>query len=99
MADMDDDDLLEALGVEAAPSKASSHTAQQERLIAGFEDILRFVEANGRAPQHGEDRDIFERVPDISKARAVLGYEPTYSLEYGLQRMFEYGAVAPTWTR
>jgi len=62
MADMDDDDLLEALGVEAAPSKASSHTAQQERLIAGFEDILRFVEANGRAPQHGEGRDIFERL-------------------------------------
>lgn len=62
MADMDDDDLLEALGVEAAPSKANSHTAQQERLIAGFEDILRFVDANGRAPQHGEDRDIFERL-------------------------------------
>ena len=62
MADMDDDDLLEALGVEAAPIKAASHTAQQERLIAGFEDILRFVEANGRAPRHGEDHDIFERL-------------------------------------
>jgi hypothetical protein len=62
MADMDDDDLLEALGVEAAPSKASTHTAQQERLIAGFEDILRFVETYGRAPQHGEGRDIFERL-------------------------------------
>jgi hypothetical protein len=62
MADMDDDDLLDALGVEAAPTKASSHTAQQERVIAGFEDILRFVEASGRAPQHGEDRDIFERL-------------------------------------
>jgi hypothetical protein len=62
MADTDDDDLLAALGVEAAPSKASSHTALQERLIAGFEDILRFVDANGRAPQHGEDRDIFERL-------------------------------------
>lgn len=62
MAEMDDDDLLDALGVEAAPSKASTHTALQERLIAGFEDILRFVETNGRAPQHGEDRDIFERL-------------------------------------
>ena len=62
MAEMDDDDLLDALGVEALPSKATSHTAQQERLIAGFEDILRFVDANGRAPQHGEDRDIFERL-------------------------------------
>ena len=62
MADMDDDDLLEALGVDAAPSKTSSHTAQQERMIAGFEDILRFVETHGRAPQHGEDRDNFERL-------------------------------------
>lgn len=62
MADMDDDDLLEALGVEAAPLKTATHTRLQERLIAGFEDILRFVEANGRAPQHGEDRDIFERL-------------------------------------
>ena len=57
MAEMDDDDLLDALGVEAAPTKAGTHTRLEERLIAGFEDILRFVEANGRAPQHGEDRD------------------------------------------
>jgi len=62
MADLNDDDLLEALGVEAAPSKATTYTALQERLIAGFEDILRFVEKHGRAPQHGEDRDIFERL-------------------------------------
>jgi hypothetical protein len=62
MADMNDDDLLEALGVEAAPTKASTHTAQQERLVAGFEDILRFVETHGRVPQHGEGRDIFERI-------------------------------------
>jgi len=62
MADIDDDDLLEALGVEAAPRKAGSHTPLQERLIAGFEDIVRFADVNGRAPQHGEDRDIFERL-------------------------------------
>lgn len=62
MADMDDDDLLDALGVEAAPTKTSTHTASQERLIAGFEDILRFVETTGRAPQHGEHSDIFERL-------------------------------------
>jgi hypothetical protein len=62
MSDLDDDALLGALGVEVAPLKASRYTPQQERLIAGFEDIVRFVEANGRAPQHGEERDIFERV-------------------------------------
>lgn len=62
MAEMDDDDLLDALGVEAAPTKAGTHTRLEERLIAGFEDILRFVETNGRPPQHGEERDIFERL-------------------------------------
>ena len=31
-------------------------------MIAGFEDIVRFREEHGRAPQHGEERDIFERL-------------------------------------
>lgn len=62
MADMDDDELLEALGVEIAPLKVGSRTPREERIIAGFEDILRFHQAHGRAPLHGEDRDIFERL-------------------------------------
>ena len=62
MADMEDDALLEALGVEAVPAKSAAYTALQKRLIAGFEDIKRFAESHGRAPQHGEDRDIFERL-------------------------------------
>ena len=36
--------------------------AREERIIAGFEEIQRFVEKHGHAPQHGEDRDIFERL-------------------------------------
>lgn len=62
MAEMNDDELLDALGVEVAPLKASSRTPREERIIAGFEDILRFHQAHGRAPLHGEDRDIFERL-------------------------------------
>lgn len=62
MADMDDDDLLAALGVEVVAEKVSRRTPREERIIAGFEDILRFYQANGRAPQHGENRDIFERL-------------------------------------
>ncbi|MEQ1602904.1 MAG: GIY-YIG nuclease family protein [Methylophilaceae bacterium] len=62
MAEMDDDALLEALGVEVAPLKAASKTPREERIIAGFEDILRFHQAHSRAPQHGDDRDIFERL-------------------------------------
>jgi len=62
MAEMDDDELLDALGVEVTPLKASNHTPREERIIAGFEDILRFYQTHGRAPQHGESRDIFERL-------------------------------------
>jgi len=62
MVDLDDDALLDALGVELAPLKASSHTPRQERIIAGFEDILRFHQAHGRAPRHDEGSDIFERL-------------------------------------
>lgn len=62
MADLDDDELLDALGVEVTPLKVSSRTPREERIIAGFEDILRFHQAHGRAPLHGEERDIFERL-------------------------------------
>jgi hypothetical protein len=57
-----DDELLDALGVEVAPTSGGGHTPREERLISGFEDIVRFHAANGRAPLHGEGRDIFERL-------------------------------------
>ncbi len=57
----DDDALLGELGVNAEP-KATGRSAPEERVIAGFEDIQRFVEQHGRAPLHGADRDIFERL-------------------------------------
>lgn len=59
---MNDDELLDALGVEVTALKATGRTAFEERIIAGFEDILRFYETYGRAPLHGEGRDIFERL-------------------------------------
>ena len=62
MAEMNDDELLDALGVEVAPLKSTSRTPREERIIAGFEDILRFHQTHGRAPLHGEGHDIFERL-------------------------------------
>ena len=62
MADLDDDELLEALGVDVAPVRTGGRTPREERIVAGFEDILRFHEAHKRAPQQGEERDIFERL-------------------------------------
>lgn len=67
--DFDDEALLADLGIEPAKVKASTYTALEERLIEGFEDILRFVEAHGRVPQHGESRDIFERLYAVRLGR------------------------------
>lgn len=62
MANMNDDELLDALGVEVTPLKVANRTPREERIITGFEDILRFHQIHGRAPLHGEDCDIFERL-------------------------------------
>lgn len=58
----EDDALLEELGVEVEAKKVASRTPREERIIAGFEEIQRFVEESGKRPRHGEDNDIFERL-------------------------------------
>ena len=55
-------ELLADLGVETEPSQTSGLSAREQRIIAGFEEIERFVEEHGRSPEHGETRDIFERL-------------------------------------
>jgi len=62
MAEMTDDDILAELGIDLTLKKARVRTPREERIVAGFEEILRFHDEHGRAPQHGEDRDIFERL-------------------------------------
>jgi hypothetical protein len=62
MSDIDLDELRTELDDFAAPEKKSGRSPREERIIAGFEDIQRFVEKHGRTPQHGEDRNIFERL-------------------------------------
>ncbi|MDA7628525.1 GIY-YIG nuclease family protein [Verrucomicrobia bacterium] len=57
-----DDALLEELGVEVEVKKKAQYTKEEERIIAGFEEVQLFVEENGRSPQHGENKDIFERL-------------------------------------
>jgi hypothetical protein len=62
MTDLDLDELATELADFAQQEKKSGRSAREERIIAGFKEIQRFAEAHGRAPQHGEDRDIFERL-------------------------------------
>ncbi len=62
MSDLDLDDLRAELDDFAQPEKRGARSPREERIVAGFEEIQRFVEQHGHAPQHGEDRDIFERL-------------------------------------
>ena len=54
--------LLDELGVDVAPVETGGRTAREQRILAGFEEIERFHDDHGRAPQHGEGGDIFERL-------------------------------------
>ncbi len=63
MADFSLDELRAELADFApAEAKKAAYTPREERIIAGFEDIMRFFDEHGRAPLHGEERDIFERL-------------------------------------
>ncbi len=58
----EDLELLGQLGVETESAPSGGRSAREQRIIAGFEEIERFVEEHGRLPEHGETRDIFERL-------------------------------------
>ena len=63
MSDLADDlALLSDLGIDIEPEPERTYNAREARIIAGFEDIQRFVTEHGRAPGHGEGGDIFERL-------------------------------------
>jgi hypothetical protein len=70
------DELRAELDEFAQPEKKSGRSPREERVIAGFEEIQRFVEQHGRTPQHGEDNDIFERLYAIrlDRLRALEEY-------------------------
>lgn len=62
MSDFDLDELRDELADFAQPEKKGGRSPREERIIAGFEEIQRFIEKNGHPPRHGEDGDIFERL-------------------------------------
>jgi hypothetical protein len=80
MTEIDLDELASELSEFAPAAKAAVHSAASQRIIAGFEEIERFVEEHGRLPEHGDDKDIFERlyavrldrIRELSECREVL---------------------------
>lgn len=80
MNEIDLDELRSELDEFAQLTKTVAHSAASQRIIAGFEEIERFVDEHGRLPEHGDDRDIFERlyavrmdrIRQLSRSREVL---------------------------
>lgn len=76
----EDLELLGELGIEAESPQKGGPSAREQRIIAGFEEIERFVQEKGRPPEHGENRDIFERlyavrldrIRESAESRAIL---------------------------
>ena len=58
----DDEALFAELGIEEEVKQTPARTPREERIIAGFEEIRRFVEQTGRLPSMAEGNDIFERI-------------------------------------
>lgn len=62
MADMSLDQLRDELAEFAEAAPEAPRSAVEERVLAGFEEIQRWVAANGRLPRNDEGLDIFERL-------------------------------------
>lgn len=60
--DHDLDELAEELAEFAEPIREAGRSPLEERVLAGFDEIQRWATEHGRAPRHGEGRDIFERL-------------------------------------
>ena len=97
MSDFDLDELRAELDEFSTPDKGNStRTPREERIIAGFEDVERFVEQKGRLPVHGEDRDIFERLYAVRLDKIRASEECRAALA-GLDRhsLLEGGCTVP----
>ena len=58
----EDLDLLDELGVDTTAEASGGRSPREQRIIAGFEEIVRFVEEHGKAPANDPAADIFERI-------------------------------------
>jgi len=62
MSNLDLDELEAELGGPLEVKATPELSPEQARVVAGFEEIVKFYSEHDRAPQHGENRDIFERL-------------------------------------
>ncbi|SMC58925.1 GIY-YIG nuclease family protein [Novosphingobium sp. B1] len=95
--ELDLDALAEQLSDFAPPEKKTGRSPREERIIAGFEEIQRFVDEHGHAPRHGEERDIFERLYATRLDRLRAQEDCRAILEpLDRQRLLDANAIAVT---
>jgi hypothetical protein len=78
---IDLDDLRSELDDFAKPEKKQVLSAKELRIVAGFEDIQRFYDEHKRLPQHGENKNIFERMyaTRLERLRSLAEYHELLS--------------------
>ena len=81
----EDDELLAELGIDVEVETKGAHSSREARIISGFEEIESFFEKNGRLPQHGEDKDIFERIY-VTRLDAILASQECMNVLSGLDK-------------
>ena len=94
---LDLDDLAAELADFAEPEREATRSPLEERVIAGFEEVQRWVAEHGRAPLHGETLDIFERLYAVrlDRIRAQDGLRSIVaSIDH--QGLLTCGAIAQT---
>jgi len=70
-------------------------TAKKVIEVSGKNFIPQLVSFNDA--DRTTDRDIKNRIPDISKARKILGYEPEVFLEEGIKKVMDAGEIPVSW--
>ncbi|MBW8000457.1 MAG: NAD-dependent epimerase/dehydratase family protein [Planctomycetes bacterium] len=68
-----------------------------EKVIAASGKDLEVKHILMEESDRSKSREIFVRVPDISKARKVLSFSPQVSLDDGIRKLFDHGDVPYGW--
>ncbi|WP_407186941.1 hypothetical protein [Bradyrhizobium centrosematis] len=92
MSDENDlDELARELELDDEKAARGGHTHEEARVIAGFEEIVKFVDKHGRAPEHGQGRDIFERLYAVrlDRLRVLARFRPL------LEPLDKHGLLGP----
>lgn len=67
------------------------------KVISLFDQNLPVHTIPFKDSDRSEVREIYRRVPDITKLRCALGYEPQVSLDQGLRELIESGDIMDNW--